>query len=131
MRTDIFWLSEDQFKQLEEYLPPHSRSRGVKRVDDRRVLSGIIYCIKRGMVWTDVPREYGPSKTLYNRFKRWSGKGIFQHVFGKMVEQGAVPETLIIDSTHIKTHRVAANGVKKRPAKTRKKTVASDVRAAA
>jgi transposase len=130
VRTDIFWLSEEQFVQLQEYLPPHSRSRGVKRVDDRRVLSGIIYCIKRGMVWTDVPQEYGPAKTLYNRFKRWSGKGIFQHIFKKMVEQSAVPATLLIDATHIKTHRVAANGVKKSSAKTPMKTAASGARAA-
>ena len=130
MRKDIFWLSEDQFAQLQGYLPPHSKSRGVKRVDDRRVLSGIIYCIKRGMVWTDVPQEYGPAKTLYNRFKRWSGKGIFQHVFARLVEQAAVPSTLIIDATHIKTHRVAANGVKKSSAKTRTKTVASGAQGA-
>ena len=130
MRKDIFWLSEDQFAQLREYLPPHSKSRGRKRVDDRRVLSGIIYCIKRGMVWTDVPPEYGPAKTLYNRFKRWSGKGIFQHVFRRMVEQSAVPATLLIDAAHIKTHRVAVNGVKKSSAKTRTKTAVSVARAA-
>jgi len=130
MRTDIFWLSEEQFAQLQEYLPPHSKSRGVKRKDDRRVLSGIIYCIKRGMVWTDVPREYGPPKTLYNRFRRWSEKGIFQHIFARMVAQGAVPETLVIDATHIKAHRVAANGVKKNATKTRTKTAASGARAA-
>jgi transposase len=99
-------------------------------VDDRRVLSGIIYCIKRGMVWTDVPPEYGPAKTLYNRFKRRSGKGVFQHVFARMVAQGAAPSTLVIDSTHIKAHRVAANGVKKNSAKTRTKTAASGARGA-
>ena len=65
-----FWLTEEQFKKIQPLLP--NKPRGVARVCDRRVLSGIIYCLQRGYRWSDVPKEYGPAKTLYNRYRRWS-----------------------------------------------------------
>ncbi len=83
------------------------------RVDDRRVLPGIIFCLQRGYRWSDVPTEYGPAKTLCNRYKRWSEAGVFERVFDRLASQGADLSTLMIDASHIKTHRIAANGVKK------------------
>jgi len=82
-------------------------------VDDRRVLSGIIFCIQRGYRWSDVPPEYGPSKTLYNRWKRWSEAGVFERIFETLARETADLSTLMIDASHVKTHRIAANGVKK------------------
>ena len=70
---DLYWLSEEQLKVIEPYFPT---SRGVPRVDDLRVISGIIFVLKRGLQWRDSPSEYGPYKTLYNRFKRWSEMGV-------------------------------------------------------
>jgi len=61
-------LSQSQMRRL---LPLFPRSRGLRRVDDRRVISGIIYVIRHGLQWKDAPRCYGPPKTLYNRFIRW------------------------------------------------------------
>ena len=52
-----------------------------RRVDDLRVISGIIHVLKRGLQWRDAPREYGPHKTLYNRFIRWSRMGVFDKIF--------------------------------------------------
>jgi Transposase and inactivated derivatives len=73
--STLFYLSSEQIRRINPYFPlPH----GVPRVDDRRVLSGIIYVIKHGLQWKDAPREYGPHKTLYNRFIRWSRLGIFK-----------------------------------------------------
>ena len=63
--SDHYWLSEAQIKRIKPYFP---LSHGVPRVDDRRVLSGIIHVLKRGLQWRDAPAEYGPHKTLYNRF---------------------------------------------------------------
>ena len=63
--SDHYWLSETQIKRIKPYFP---LSHGVPRVDDRRVLSGIIHVLKRGLQWRDTPAEYGPHKTLYNRF---------------------------------------------------------------
>ena len=62
---------------LSLHLRPQRRSHGVPRVDDRRVVSGIIYVIKHGLQWKDAPDEYGPHKALYNRFVRWSRLGVF------------------------------------------------------
>ena len=108
-----FWLSEEQFNKIRPLLP--HKSRGVPRVDDRRVLSGIIFCLQRGYRWSDVPSEYGPAKTLYNRYVRWAAAGVFKRVFKTLAAECAALSTLMIDASHVKTHRIAANGVKKRP----------------
>ena len=63
----LFWLTEEQVERITPFFP---KERGVGRSDDRRVLSGIIYVIKNGLQWVDAPADYGPHKTLYNRFKR-------------------------------------------------------------
>ena len=73
MIRDYFWLNDDQFSRLEPLLP--TDTRGVARVDDRRVISGIVHVLKSGGRWADAPEVYGPRKTLYNRFVRWAAKG--------------------------------------------------------
>jgi transposase len=109
--TQTFWLTDEQFNKINPLLP--NKSRGVPRVDDRRVLSGIIFCLQRGYRWSDIPAVYGPAKTLYNRYKRWSESGVFERIFSSLAQAGMDTKTLMIDATHIKTHRIAANGVKK------------------
>ena len=108
--TDLFWLSQDQFDRIKPYFP---LSHGVPRVDDLRVISGIIFVIKNGLRWRDAPKEYGPHKTLYNRFIRWSRMGVFDRIFAALSGQAGRPERLIIDSTHLKAHRTAASLFKK------------------
>ena len=66
MPEHYFWLSDAQFARLQPLLP--NKVRGVPRVDDRKVISGIIHAIRYGLMWRDVPTCYGPHKTLYNRF---------------------------------------------------------------
>ena len=75
MDHDYFWLSERQFARLEPLLP--TDTRGKPRVDDRRVISGIVHVLKSGCRWADAPPVYGPRKTLYNRFVRWAAKGVW------------------------------------------------------
>jgi transposase len=65
--SNLYWLSEDQTARLRPYF---SKSHGVPRVDDRRVLSGITFINRNGLRWCDAPKEYGTPKTLYNRWKR-------------------------------------------------------------
>lgn len=103
-------LSRANMRRLEPHFP---RSRGLKRVDDRRVLSGIIYVIRNGLMWKDAPRGYGPHKTLYNRFVRWSRLGVFTRILAELVAQAGVPERLMIDATHLKAHRTAASLLQK------------------
>ncbi len=108
--SDLIWLSEAQMRQIEPYFP---LSHGVPRVDDRRVLSGIIFVIRNGLRWRDAPKEYGPHKTIYNRFIRWSRLGVFNRIFAALSAKGGKPDQLMIDATHLKAHRTAASLLKK------------------
>src|SRR3546814_20507951 len=74
MVSGLYWRMDEQMARRQPYFP---KSHGRERVDDRRVLRGIIFVNRNGLRWRDAPREYGPAKTLYNRWKRWSDKGIF------------------------------------------------------
>ena len=97
-------------RRIEPFFP---RSRGLPRVDDRRVISGIIYVIRYGLQRRDAPRGYGPHKTLYNRFVRWSRLGVFERIFAALVAEAGEPDRLMIDATHLKAHRTAASLLKK------------------
>jgi putative transposase len=108
--SDHYWLTETQFERIRPYFP---RSHGRPRVDDRRVISGIIHVIRNGLRWRDAPDVYGSHKTLYNRFVRWSLKGIFDRIFSGLVTGGAEPDTVMIDATHLKAHRTACSLAKK------------------
>jgi len=96
--SDLFWLNDAQMAGLAPFFPkPH----GKPRVDDRRVLSGIIFINRNGLRWRDAPKEYGPHKTLYGRWKRWSEKGIFARMMvGLAAEQGE-EKTVMIPSRDI------------------------------
>jgi transposase len=108
--SDLFLLGERQMARIEPYFP---LSHGIARVDDRRVISGIVYVIKHGLQWKDAPKDYGPHKTLYNRFIRWSRLGVFDRIFAALSAEGPKPERIMIDATHLKTHRTAASLLKK------------------
>src|SRR5215204_6448134 len=75
MNRDHFWLTDRQFARIAPHLP--TDTRGKPRVDDRRVISGIVHVLKSGARWVDAPTVYGPRKTLYNRYVRWAAKGVF------------------------------------------------------
>jgi transposase len=82
---------------------------GKPRVDDRRVLSGIIFINRNGLRWCDAPKEYGPPKTLCNRWKRWSDKGVFARMMDGLAAEAAVPKTVMIDAAYLKAHRTATS----------------------
>lgn len=108
--SDLFLLSEAQMGRIEPFFP---LSHGVARVDDRRIVSGIIYVIKHGLMWRDAPKAYGPHKTIYNRFVRWSRLGVFNRIFAELAGQAGEPDRIMIDATHLKAHRTAASLLKK------------------
>ena len=107
---ELFYLSNKQIDRIRPFFP---RSHGIPRTDDVRVLSGIIYVIRYGLRWRDAPREYGPYKTLYNRFIRWSRMGIFNSIFLELSKTAGNDGTIMIDATHLKAHRTAASLLKK------------------
>jgi transposase len=108
MMSDVFWLSDAQFSRLKPLLP--TDTRGVPRVDDRRVISGIVHVLKSGGRWVDAPDVYGPRKTLYNRFVRWADKGVWTDIFHALAAAGGPPAEVLIDSSAVKAHRCASGG---------------------
>ena len=107
--SEPWLLSAAQMRRIEPYFP---LSHGIPRVDDRRVVSGIIYVIRGGLMWRDAPKAYGPHKTIYNRFIRWSRLGVFNRIFAELAAKAGEPDTIMIDATHLKAHRTAASLLK-------------------
>lgn len=97
--------------RLEPFFP---QSHGKPRVDDKRVLSGIIFINRNGLRWRDAPKEYEPHKTLYNCWKRWSDKGIFAEMMMGLSADHGEEKTVVIDATYLTAYRMASIlGVKK------------------
>lgn len=98
--SDVYLLSDTQMAKLEPFLP---KSHGKPHVDEKRVLSGIIFINRNGLRRRDAPAEYGSHKTLSSRWKRWSEKGIFARMLLELAGRGGATDTLMIDATHLKT----------------------------
>jgi transposase len=75
--SHLFWLTGKQMRRIGPYYP---LSFGIPRVDDKRVLSGIIFVIRNGLRWRDAPKDYGPHKTICNRLIRCSRLGVFNRI---------------------------------------------------
>ena len=123
--ADNFWLTDAQWAAIEPHLPMvHT---GPVRKDDRRVLSGIVHRFREGCRWRALPDEYGPYTTAFNRFNRWSKRGLWENIFKALVEAGGMPDLGMIDSSAVRAHRSASGakgGRKTRPSAAR----AADVR---
>ncbi len=142
--NDHFWLSDEQLKRTEPYIPlsrgvPHSnrfggimsprrfeltdyewsiikpllpqKSRGVARVDDRRVLNGILWRFRTGSPWADVPERYGSHTTCYNRFVRWRKAGIWDHLLDE-ISKGYDGDLIMIDGSCVRVHQHGATAKK-------------------
>lgn len=113
--AELFWLSDEEWAAIEPLLP---RLGGKPREDDRRVISGILHKFREGLRWRALPAEYGPRTTLFNRFNRWSKRGIWQNLLSALAAREQPPETAIADSSSVRAHRSAAGakgGRKTRP----------------
>jgi transposase len=117
--TKLFWMNDRQWAKLEPLLPKYVR--GKRRVDDRKVMSGIVHVLRSGCRWSEAPDAYGPGKTLYNRFVRWSVRGIWEKIFATLAAMGGPPAEALLDSTHIKVHRSASG--RKKGVRTRRSVV--------
>ena len=100
-----FDLTDEEWAVIAPLLP--NKSRGVARVDDRRVLNGIFYILRTGSPWRDLPARYGPYTTVYNRYNRWAKQGVWLRVFEAL--SAAAPDALhLIDSSIVRAHQHAA-----------------------
>jgi transposase len=104
MPSHLFWFNDEQWAKIEPHLP--TNQPGPERKDDRLILSGIMHVLKVGCRWVDCPREYGPHKTIYNRFARWSERGIWQKIFEAVAAPSKTPEQAALDSSHGRCHVV-------------------------
>jgi transposase len=103
-----FWLTDAQWLAIARYLPRNQP--GARRVDDRRVISGIIHVLKSGCRWRDCPTAYGPYTTIYNRWNRWSQRALWRDLFEALRDVSPDADFHAIDSTTAKAHRSAAGG---------------------
>jgi DNA-binding CsgD family transcriptional regulator len=83
--SEVFWLSQAQLDRIKRYFP---RAHGTRRIDDLRVVSGIIHVIMNGLPWKDAPPEYGSPTTLYNRFRPWRRNGVLDRIFAELATDG-------------------------------------------
>ncbi len=104
--SNLYWLCEDQMARLRPYSP---KNRGRARVDARRVLGGIIFINRNGLRWCDAPKEYGPPKTLHNRWKRWTDMGVFMRIMTGLATETPDIRTISIDATCLKAQRTASS----------------------
>jgi len=123
-KQEAYWLSDAEWAAIEPRLP--RGRRGAHRVDDRRVISGIVHMLRSGGRWRDCPPVYGPYTTIYNRFNRWSRQGVWSDIFYALTGVRDVVSASI-DSTYVKAHRSAA-GAKGGPSPTRSAPRAADAR---
>src|SRR6266404_8909130 len=102
-----FDLSDEEWTLFEPLMP---QSRKSARIDDRKIMNAIFYVLRTGMPWRDLPERYGPYTTAYNRFNRWSGRGVWKRIFDTLASKSR-NSLYMIDSTIVKAHR-AASGAK-------------------
>ncbi len=104
--SNLYWVCEDQMARFMPYFP---KSHGVPRVDDRRGLGGIILINRNGLRWCNAPADYGPAKTLHNRWKRWSNMGVFARIMTGLAAETPDNRTISIDATCLKAQRTASS----------------------
>lgn len=104
----LFWLNDEHWAAIEPFMPQNQP--GARRVDDRRVISGIVHVLKTGCRWVDCPQEYGPHTTNYNRFNRWSRRRFWIGMLEALAAVGADTASTSIDSTYLKAQRSAFDG---------------------
>jgi transposase len=105
-------LTDGEWSIIEPLLP--NKPRGVPRVDDRRVLNGILWRFRTGSPWAEIPERYGPSTTCYNRFVRWRKAGVWDRLLAG-VSAAFEGEIVMIDSTCVRVHQHGATGKKGAP----------------
>ena len=98
-------LSDEEWAIIQPLLP--NKPRGVPRVDDRRVLNGILWRFRTGAPWRDIPERYGPRTTLYNRFVRWRASGVWDRLLAA-VSAACDGDIVMIDSSCVRVHQHGA-----------------------
>lgn len=110
-------LTDEQWEKIEPLLPPQKPETGRPRSDHRQMINGMLWILRTGAPWRDLPERYGPWQTVYGRFNRWRKQGLWQEIFKKVQvaadSRGEIEwEVHFVDSTIVRAHQHAA-GAKK------------------
>lgn len=106
-------MTEEQWRGLEPLLPPHKPKTGRANHDHRRILEGIVWILRTGAPWRDLPERYGPFSTVASRFYRWRKAGIWDRLLAALQaraeDRGAIDWDLhFVDATVVRAHQHAA-----------------------
>ena len=122
MRQERFVLTDRIWAMIEPLLPGTSRSRGVTAKDNRLFLEAVLWRVRVGAPWRDLPPEFGPWNSVFRRFRRWAQAGVFDRIF-EAVSGDPDFEYVLIDGTIISAHHKASGakgGLEIRPSGARK-----------
>lgn len=108
-------LSEDQWLLIEPLLPGKAGDPGRTARDNRLAVEGMLWVLRTGSPWRDVPERFGCWSTLYKRYRRWTASGVFERVFGTLDYDLS---TVMIDGTYIKSHQHASGALKRHAPRT-------------
>ena len=102
-------LSETQWQRIGPLLPGKAGDPGRSGGDNRLFVDGVLWVLRSGAHWHDLPERYGKWKTLHKRFSRWARAGIWEKVFASLTKDRD-NQYLMLDSTLVRAHQQAATG---------------------
>lgn len=116
-------LTDDQWERLAPLLPPQKPATGKPNRDHRPIVNGMLWRLRTGAPWRDLPERYGPWQTVYSRFRRWRQAGIWDRVLAELQAEGDAAGALdwslhFVDGSTVRAHQHAA-GAKKGAARKR------------
>ena len=102
-------LSDEQWLRIADLLPGKVGDPGRSGDDNRRFVSGVLWVLRSGAHWHDLPPRYGKWKSVHKRFTRWAGAGVWERVFDSLITD---PDNdyLMLDSSLVRAHQQAATG---------------------
>ncbi len=104
-------LSNRQWKRIAPLLPGKPTDPGRTGSDNRKTLEGILFVMRTGVPWRDLPAEFGNWNTIHRRFRRWESKGVFDHIFD--ATKGNLDLRAVqVDGSFVKVHQHAAGAPK-------------------
>lgn len=117
-------LRDDQWKRIEQLLPGKASDPGCTAKDNRLFVEAILWILRTGSPWRDLPREFGKWHSTYMRFARWRDSGVWERVADVLCSDADM-EHLFIDSTIVRAHQHSA-GAQKKPATRKSAARAAD-----
>jgi len=106
-RPSRYELTQTQWERIEDLLPGKASDPGRTAADNRRFVNGVLWVLRSGARWSDLPTRYGAYKSVHKRFTRWAAKGIWERVLQSLIQERS-NEYLLIDSSIVRAHAQAA-----------------------